>query len=82
MTSVRKFWITLQNLFKNRKLLSTEKFGNILAFDNESKKTAITYIRSLLFLLHMVLNKISIIEIWQGSEYASSSEYASLHRVL
>ena len=26
--------------------------------------------------LHMVLNKFFIIDIWKGSEYASSSEYA------
>ena len=25
--------LTIQNLLKNRKLLSAEKFGNILAFD-------------------------------------------------
>ena len=28
--------------------------------------------------LHMALNKFSTIDIWQGSEYASSSEYTSL----
>ena len=28
--------------------------------------------------LHMVLNKITILDIWQCSEYASSSEYASV----
>ena len=29
--------LTFQNLFKNRKLLPAEKFGNVLAFDKESK---------------------------------------------
>ena len=30
--------LTFQNLLKNRKLLPAEKFGNILAFDKESKR--------------------------------------------
>ena len=35
MTSVRKSQISKS--FKNRKLLPAEKFGNVLAFDKESK---------------------------------------------
>ena len=36
--------LTFQNLLQNRKLLPAEKFGNILAFDKESKKATINYI--------------------------------------
>ena len=36
MTSARKSYIS--NLLKNRNLLPTEKIGNILAFDKESKR--------------------------------------------
>ena len=36
--------LTFQNLFKNRKLLPAEKFGNILAFDKESKTKLLSLI--------------------------------------
>ena len=42
MTSVRK--ITFQILLKNRKLLSVETFGNILAFDKKSKRKLLSLI--------------------------------------
>ena len=36
--------LTFQNLLKNRKLLPAEKFGNILAFDKESKTKLLSLI--------------------------------------
>ena len=36
--------LTFQNLLKNRKLLSAEKFGKILAFDKESKRKLLSLI--------------------------------------
>ena len=36
--------LTFQNLLKNRKLLPAERFGNILAFDKESKRKLLSHI--------------------------------------
>ena len=36
--------LTFQNLLKNRKLLPAEKFGNILAFEKESKRKLLSLI--------------------------------------
>ena len=36
--------LSFQNLLKNRKLLPAEKFGNILAFDKESKRKLLSLI--------------------------------------
>ena len=34
--------LTFQNLLKNRKLLPAGKFGNILAFDRESRRKLVS----------------------------------------
>ena len=49
MTSVRKSYI-FQYQLKNRKLLPTEKFGNILAFDKESKRKLLSLISAAVLL--------------------------------
>ena len=36
--------LTFQNLLKNRKLLPTQKIGNILGFDKESKRKLLSLI--------------------------------------
>ena len=36
--------LTFQNLLNNRKLLPAEKFGNVLAFDKESKTKPLSLI--------------------------------------
>ena len=43
ITSVRKN-LHLSKSFKNRKLLAAEHFGNILAFDKESKRKLLSHI--------------------------------------
>ena len=42
--------LTFQNLLKNRKLLAAEKFGNILAFDEESKRKLLSHISADIFI--------------------------------
>ena len=44
ITSVRKSYIS-KSVKKNRRLLPDEKFGNILAFDKESRRKLLSRIR-------------------------------------
>ena len=48
--------LTFQNLFKNRKLLPAEKFGNVLAFDKESKTKLLSLISADSFIKNNLYN--------------------------
>ena len=47
---------TFQNLLKHRKLLPAEKFGNILAFDKESKTKLLSLISADSFIKNNLYN--------------------------
>ena len=47
--------LTFQNLLKNRKLLPVEKFGNIWAFDKESKRKLLSLISADIYIKNNLL---------------------------
>ena len=52
--------LTFQNLLKNRKLLPAEKFGNVLAFDKESKTKLLSLISADSFIENNLYNDFRI----------------------